>query len=99
MKTQSAAAAGTTAGNAYCSGMKKASAKYTCARKKKIHNCSECSDFPCDLLHPLAENAARVPHNQKVFNLCLIKKMGLEKWAKEKAASVHAAYFTKKWSD
>jgi hypothetical protein len=29
----------------------------------------------------------------KVFNLCLIKKMGLEKWASEKAKSVRETYY------
>jgi len=34
-----------------------------------------------------------VPHNTKVFNLALIRKMGLEKWAQEKARSVKRTYF------
>lgn len=34
----------------------------------------------------------------KVFNLCLIKKMDLEKWAKSKAVEVRHAHFTKPWS-
>ena len=50
---------------------------YPCAEKKGIQFCSDCSDFPCDYLHPYADNA-KMWHNTKVFNLCLIKKMGLE---------------------
>jgi len=42
--------------------------------------CFECGDFPCDYLHPYADMAQIKPHNLKVFNLCLIKRMGLEKW-------------------
>jgi len=34
-----------------------------------------------------------VPHNTKVFNLCLIKKMGLEAWAETKAKNVKHTYF------
>ena len=56
-----------------------------------------CSDFPCDLLQPVRDKADGLPHNTKVFNLCLIKKMGLEKWAKEKAKKVKEDYFYKEW--
>ena len=59
--------------------------------------CCDCSDFPCDYLHPYADQAANVPHNIKVFNLCLIKKLGLETWAKNKAKSVKNVYFKGKW--
>ena len=68
---------------------------YKCTSEKKIDFCFECSDFPCDHLHPYADRADIVPHNTKLFNLCLIKKMGLESWAKEKAAAVHESYFHK----
>ncbi|HMK66752.1 MAG TPA: DUF3795 domain-containing protein [Thermodesulfobacteriota bacterium] len=66
---------------------------YQCISRKKIDLCSECSDFPCDHLHPYADRATQVPHNTKVFNLCLIKKMGLEAWGKEKAKAVKDTYF------
>ncbi len=65
--------------------------KCSCSKEKEI--CCDCDDFPCDHLHPYADKASSVPHNTKVFNLCLIKKMGLEKWAEEKAASVKKTYF------
>ncbi len=71
---------------------------YKCTREKNIDFCHECADFPCDHLHPYADRADKVPHNTKVFNLCLIKKMGLEAWAKEKAADVKETYFHKWWS-
>ena len=73
-------------------------AAYECTCSKGIQLCSECDEFPCDKLHPYADKAVSLPHNLKVFNLCLIKKMGLEKWAKEKAASVREVYFKKNWS-
>jgi len=70
---------------------------YPCAEKKGVAFCCDCSDFPCDYLHPYADRASQLPHNTKVFNLCLIKKMGLESWAKDKAKSVRNVYYTGKW--
>lgn len=70
---------------------------YPCAKKKGVKFCFECKEFPCDLLHPYADKADSLPHNTKVFNLCLIKRMGLKKWAKEKAKKVKKDYFEKKW--
>ena len=66
---------------------------YKCISKKGIDFCCDCPDFPCDHLHPYADKAAQRPHNTKVFNLCLIKKMGVEAWAKTKAKSVRDTYF------
>jgi|GEM_PF-4771197 len=34
----------------------------------------------------------------KVFNLGLINKMGLEKWADSKAREVRGVYFNKPWT-
>jgi len=70
---------------------------YRCISQKGIDFCCDCSEFPCDNLHPYADRASQVPHNTKVFNLCLIKKMGLEEWAKEKAGSVKGTYFKGKF--
>jgi hypothetical protein len=70
---------------------------YPCAQEKGITFCCYCPDFPCDSLHPYADQAASLPHNTKVFNLCLIKKMGVEAWAKHKAKSVKEVYFRGKW--
>jgi len=70
---------------------------YKCIEKKDISFCCDCSDFPCDHLHPYADKASERPHNTKVFNLGLIKKMGLEAWAKEKAKNVRDTYFRGKF--
>lgn len=70
---------------------------YLCVEKKQLHNCSECIDFPCDKLQPLADRANSIPHNTKVYNLSLIKKLGLETWAKEKAGEVLKDYMNKKF--
>jgi hypothetical protein len=69
---------------------------YQCIQQKEIEFCFECTDFPCDFLHPYADRH-ELWHNTKVFNLCLIKKMGLEAWAKTKAASVLEAYSFGEW--
>jgi hypothetical protein len=66
---------------------------FRCIAARDIYSCAECPDFPCDNLHPFAENASVLPHNTKAFNIALIRKMGLEKWAKEKAKSVREMYF------
>ena len=73
-------------------------AAYECCRSKGLEFCGDCDQFPCDNLHPYADRASELPHNIKVFNLCLIKKMGLEEWAVSKASEVREAYFTKPWT-
>ncbi len=70
---------------------------YPCAQERGISVCSECPEFPCDFFQPYADNA-KLWHNTKVFNLCLIKKMGLEEWAKSKARSVIHTYSYGKWT-
>ncbi len=68
-----------------------------CISSKGIESCADCSNFPCDNLHPWADCASIAPHNIKVFNLALIRKMGFEKWALEKAKSVRETYFNQKF--
>jgi hypothetical protein len=70
---------------------------YSCSKERGLKFCCDCADFPCDHLHPYADRADALPHNTKVFNLCLIRKMGVEKWAREKAKSVKDIYFQGKW--
>ena len=69
-------------------------AVWTCIHEKGHEHCCECAAFPCDNLQPHADRAAAVPHNTKVFQLCLIERMGLERRAREKAKDVRDAYFT-----
>jgi hypothetical protein len=73
-------------------------AAYECSQGKGFEYCGDCDEFPCDNLHPYADKASDLPHNIKVFNLCLIQKMGLEEWAKTKASEVRKIYFTKPWT-
>jgi hypothetical protein len=70
---------------------------YRCITKRDLDFCYQCSDFPCDNLHPYADRVSEVPHNTKVFNLCLMKKMGLESWAETKAKNVKHTYFKEKF--
>ena len=84
-------------GTIACLGMTEPCHVYNCIEKKDIKFCYDCSDFPCDRLHPYADKASQRPHNTKVFNLCLIKKIGLESWAKTKAKSVRDTYFNHKF--
>ena len=66
---------------------------YKCVTAKGLYSCADCEDFPCDNLKPFAEHAQVLPHNMKVYNLGLIRKMGVEKWAEEKSGQVRDAYF------
>ena len=93
--------------NAVCEGCRNINGKcpvipmecnvYPCAEKKGVKFCCDCSNFPCDYLHPYADQATKLPHNMKIFNLCLIKKMGLDLWAENKAKKVRDVYFSGEW--
>ena len=69
---------------------------FKCVEKHQVEFCNDCNEFPCDLLHPLAHGADKFPHNLKVFNLCMINKMGLENWAKNKSKSSWDRYYNDK---
>lgn len=58
-------------------------ATYVCAQEKKVDFCFQCADFPCAKLNPAADRAELLPHNIKVFNLCSIKKLGVEGFVAE----------------
>ena len=73
-------------------------AAYECAKAKGLTFCSDCGEFPCRHLHPYADMAGELPHNMKVFNLCLIRRLGVEAWAKDRAADVRQTYFTSPWT-
>ncbi len=66
---------------------------YQCTKTKKINFCYECEDFPCKRLHPYADNS-QYPHNTKMYQLCMIKKLGLKKWANEEATKIWDTYKT-----
>lgn len=66
---------------------------FKCCSDKGIEFCADCPEFPCDRLIQHADRAAEVPHDTKKFNMCLIKKMGLESRAMERVKRVHQTYF------
>ncbi len=65
-----------------------------CVKAKGVDLCCDCDDFPCAFLAPTADQAARFPHNMKLYNLCRIQKVGLERWIEEEAESIRKKYFT-----
>ena len=67
-----------------------------CVAEKGLHNCSECDEFPCENLMPVAQRADKVLHNTKLYNLCRIKLLGLDAWSKE-AFHIQKAYFQGKF--
>ncbi|MCP4216702.1 MAG: DUF3795 domain-containing protein [bacterium] len=65
-----------------------------CAKSKNVDLCCDCDSFPCALLAPTADGAAQYPHNYKLYNLCRIKKVGLEQWIEKEAGDIRKKYFT-----
>lgn len=72
-------------------------ATLSCAKTKGVELCCDCTDFPCAFLAPTADKAAQYPHNMKVYNLCRIKKVGIERWIEEEAGQIRKKYFTGKF--
>lgn len=70
---------------------------YTCISNTGMKTCAECETFPCEYLHPYRDCAEKW-HNTKVFSLCRIKQVGLEKWAKEEAGDILDKYFYGTWT-
>ncbi|UCG62163.1 MAG: DUF3795 domain-containing protein [Candidatus Zixiibacteriota bacterium] len=68
-----------------------------CAKEKQVEFCCDCADFPCSYLAPIADEAGRFPHNMKLFNLCRIKAVGVERWAEKEALEIRKKYFTGKF--
>lgn len=66
-----------------------------CVKSKGVDYCFQCDDFPCEYLMPIAAGAAKFPHNFKLYNLCTIKKIGIEAFC-EKATEIRKTYFNKK---
>lgn len=67
-----------------------------CVKQKGLDFCFNCNEFPCAKLAPIADGADRYPHNMKMYNLCRIKRVGLEAWIQE-AQDIRKKYFTGKF--
>ena len=78
------------AGN--CPVMSEQCETYKCTQEKKVEFCYECSDFPCEKLQPASKRADALPHNMKVYNLCTIRRDGVERFT-EKSAEIKQRYF------
>ena len=63
-----------------------------CVNNKGLDYCFECDTFPCELIMPLAANAEKMPHNMKLYNLCMMKRIGVEAWC-DQASSIRETYF------
>ncbi|MBN2382204.1 DUF3795 domain-containing protein [bacterium] len=70
---------------------------YHCAAEKGIEFCHECDDFPCSRFQPYADQA-HFPHNTKMYQLCMMKKLGFEAWAEHEARAIWDTYRTKPFS-
>lgn len=67
-----------------------------CVKAKDVDFCFNCDAFPCAYLAPTADAADRYPHNMKMYNLCRMKQVGVEKWIEE-AQEIRTKYFTGKF--
>ncbi len=65
---------------------------FKCAETNKVDFCFECDEFPCSKLAPAVDRADTLPHNIKLFNLCMIKKSGLEDFIK-KSLEIKQTYY------
>ncbi|MDP2889396.1 MAG: DUF3795 domain-containing protein [Bacteroidota bacterium] len=65
---------------------------WTCVRENELEFCSACTDFPCNRLQPCADRADVLPHNLKVFNLCLINQIGLKAFT-ERSGEIKMKYY------
>ena len=80
----------------YCKfGPNRQCATWNCVQEKGVTFCHECADFPCRLLMP-SQKGASFPHNMKLYNLCRMKLIGLDRWIKE-ADEIRTLYFKGKF--
>ena len=68
---------------------------WDCVQEKGVMFCNDCSDFPCEKLRP-TKNGAEYPHNIKMYNLCRMKLIGIEKWIEE-AGKIQELYYAGKF--
>lgn len=58
---------------------------FACAVEHRVDFCFQCASFPCARLIPAADRADVLPHNMKVFNLCVIRKDGAASFTRASA--------------
>jgi len=65
---------------------------FKCIEEKGLEFC-----FECVKLQPAKDGADRYPHNFKLFNLCRMKTVGVEKWAEDEAKLIRQRYYLGKF--
>lgn len=65
-----------------------------CIKEEGVDYCFNCDTFPCEYLMPLADRADTFSQNIKLYNLCLMKRIGVDAWI-EKADDIRRTYYTK----
>jgi len=90
--------------NGYCPGLEILGINpecktFKCVEEKKVEFCYECDEFPCFRLQPVSDRAEKVPHALKIYNLCMIKRLGVEKWAKEHSKKIFLSYYSRKLNE
>ncbi len=65
---------------------------FVCVKEKDVEFCHQCAEFPCSRLSPSADRANVLPHNMKVFNLCTIRRLGVEGFVGQSTALMQTYY-------
>jgi hypothetical protein len=54
-----------------------------CVNVKGLDFCYQCDDFPCLKLAPISAGAEIRRHNTKIYNLLMLKKLGLDEYIRQ----------------
>lgn len=54
-----------------------------CVNVKGLDFCYQCEDFPCLKLAPISAGAEIRRHNTKIYNLLMLKKLGLDEYIRQ----------------
>jgi hypothetical protein len=54
-----------------------------CVNVKGLDFCYQCPDFPCLKLAPVSAGAEVRRHNTKIYNLLMLKKLGLDEYIRQ----------------
>ena len=65
---------------------------YLCVKDKKVELCNQCMEFPCSKLSPASDRANVLPHNMKVFNLCTIRRLGVDRFVEHSTGLMQTYY-------
>jgi hypothetical protein len=54
-----------------------------CVNQKGLDFCYQCDDFPCLKLAPISAGAEIRRHNTKIYNLLMLRKLGLDEYIRQ----------------